>query len=481
MRVPCAHALAVLACIAAAAPCTARDGDIDLGFGSFGKAIFQPPGGLYLGAYNTELALQPTTGKILVAAPVIPAGGGTDFGVMRVNEDGAVDGSFGSSGARIVPFNRTAATSLDDLGGMTVQPDGKILLVGIVAGDVSTGTDIGVVRLTESGNLDGTFGSGTGKVVVPFNVGAAGALDDQAIRINLQADGKILLAGSAELSGSPTYLTDMAIARLNTNGIRDSSFDTDGRVTVNFGANGAVAFRVKQLADGKLLAVGTYYTGAGNTNADYALVKLDENGAPDTAFGASDGSADGKITYAFDVGGSKDDVATDFVENPDGSLMVCGESKANDPNNFDISCERFLADGTPDPAFTPVLVIFDLGADLQDVPLRMERDGQGRYVIAGFAQRATGNFDAAVARLLPGGQLDPSFGNGGQRTFGSAPFLGTDMDNGASGLGIQPDGKILLAGHAASSNPQPGNYTDYKFEVIRVMGDTLFENGFELP
>ena len=463
-----------LACALAAGAAPAKDGDLDFGFGFFGKAFVAPPGGQFLGLYNAEIALQPTTGKILIAAPIISAAGGTDFGVMRINDDGSVDSGFGSSGIRIVPFDRNAtpATDNDELAGLTVQPDGRILLVGIVAGDSSTQSDIGLVRLGVDGALDGSFGSG-GKTTVPFNLGPSGSRNDAGIRVNLQTDGKILVIGQADTAVSHTA---MAIARLDTAGARDSSFDLDGRVTASFGGDAALGYRIKQLADGKLLAVGGAYTVPGTMDADFALLMLNDNGSPDLTFGVG-----GKRTYAFNVGGDNSDIATDFVENPDGTLFVCGQVKANDPYNYDFGCERFLADGTPDPAFTPVLVIFDRGGDFGDTPLRVERDAQGRYLLAGYAERATYNYDYGVARLLPSGQLDPSFGIGGKQTFSSTVLFGTDYDNGAGGLAIQPDGKILIAGHYATKSTAPNIYSDYQFEIVRVIGDTIFDNSFELP
>ena len=51
--------------------------------------------------------------------------------------------------------------------------------------------------------------------------------------------------------------------------------------------------------------------------------------------------------------------------------------------------------------------------------------------------------------------------------------VGVDRSNGASGLVLQPDGKIVMAGFADTDGA--GNF---EFEVVRVIGDTIFEDGF---
>ena len=359
---------------------------------------------------------------------------------------------------------------------MALQPaDGKILVSGYIAGDMSTGQDMAVVRFTSSGLLDVSFGT-NGKAIVPFNLGncptVANACDDAAYRVDLQADGKILLVGLAASSQTATTFTNaMAIARLTTSGIRDSTFGGDGRVTLNFGSGDtAFGFRARQLVDGQhILAVGGANTTPGGTNLDFALARLDDHGNLDTSFGVG-----GQVTYGFDIGGDLTDVATDFAELPDGKLLVCGEALSNNPDNFDFACMRFLADGIPDPAFAPVLVPFDRGGGMNDISFAMRRDSQGRFLLAGSAERATGNSDFAIARLTADGALDPSFGRNGIATFLSYSLFGTDYDNQATGLVIQPDDKIIVAGYAtvdAIGNQQ--------FQVLRMIGDTVFADNFE--
>lgn len=82
---------------------------------------------------------------------------------------------------------------------MVLQPDGRILLAGFSYNGINgTGNDFSVVRFNADGSLDTSFGAG-GKVVVQF------AGEDQANRVTLQADGKIVLVGQGQGASNTDY------------------------------------------------------------------------------------------------------------------------------------------------------------------------------------------------------------------------------------------------------------------------------------
>src|SRR6185369_5291188 len=118
---------------------------LDTTFGIGGYSIFLPFSGEYLYglASKSVLAQQFPTGKIIVASSVVSATGDVDFVVVRLLEDGSLDGEFGFFGTIVVPFNRNGSDNADNLWSLVVQPDGAILLAGSVAGDATTETDIG--------------------------------------------------------------------------------------------------------------------------------------------------------------------------------------------------------------------------------------------------------------------------------------------------------------------------------------------------
>jgi uncharacterized delta-60 repeat protein len=326
-----------------------------------------------------------------------------------------------------------------------------------------------LVRLTAAGALDTSFGTG-GRVLVAFNLGAVGQRGDYGAALALQDDGKILVAGSSESSTAEQVMT---VVRLNANGQRDTSFDGDGRASIDFGPDYgyATATQVRQLADGGILLAGfVLFFGDQGVTADFALARLLANGAPDPGFGAG-----GKVVFGFDVGGREVDGAYDVVELPDGRLLACGFADVTAPSNADMACMRFLANGTPDPAFAAVLVPFDRGGDLIDSAAGIALDDQGRIVLAGAAAVAADNDNFALARLHPDGELDLSFGNGGTVTHNSCNPLcfPEERDNPGTALTVQGDGRIIVAGRVLDGS---GNY---RFLIARLFGDVLFSDDFE--
>src|SRR5262249_23113707 len=111
--------------------------------------------------------------------------------------------------------------------------------------------------------------------------------------IAIQADGKLVLVGSSDVSGlfgGPD--DDFAIVRLNPSGSLDSTFDGDGKRT--FGLDGfdqahAVAFG----AGGTIVMFGESRP-TGNAPFSFAVARLKSNGSFDTTF-----SNDGKVNIAF--------------------------------------------------------------------------------------------------------------------------------------------------------------------------------------
>jgi uncharacterized delta-60 repeat protein len=122
---------------------------------------------------------------------------------VRFHSDGTLDTNFGSSGTGIVLGDFASGT--DGAYSLALQFDDKIVVSGfteIAAGDRS----FGVIRYTQNGLLDDTFGSG-GKVTTDFS--AAGA-PEFAYAIAFQPDGKLVAAGRAD--------ADVAVARYQHDG-----------------------------------------------------------------------------------------------------------------------------------------------------------------------------------------------------------------------------------------------------------------------
>ena len=186
-------------------------------------------------------------------------------------------------------------TSTDQANTVAIQADGKI----VVAGHCSNGSnfDFCLARLNTDGTFDASFngpsGTGNGKFLLPIGVGS-----DQANAVALQADGKIMLAGSC-FNGSNN---DFCVARLHPDGALDRRFDGpsgtgNGQFLLPMGANTDQATAMALQPDGKIVLAGHCFNGA---NFDFCAARL--NGG---SFGAHECSpdydGDGKVLATTDA------------------------------------------------------------------------------------------------------------------------------------------------------------------------------------
>jgi len=104
------------------------------------------------------------------------------------------------------------------------------------------------------------------------------------------------------------------------------------------------------------------------------------------------------------------DHGTAVAIQPDGKIVVAGFTFPLAGSNCFLVF-RFNVDGTPDPAFgSQGFAIADFQANDRAFAVALQRDG--KIVLAGFTNRKTPQ-DFAVARFLDNGDLDLGFGDGG--------------------------------------------------------------------
>lgn len=231
------------------------DGSFDSSFGSGGKVAFSASTETL-----TSVAIQ-SDGKILVAGSA-GTGSAHSFEVARVNTDGSFDSSFGSGGKITVAFSDDAIAA-----SLALQSDGKIL----VAGQERTGSTFGyaVARLNGDGSLDSTF-NGTGKLIYVNGNGA--------YNVTVQSDGKILLAGS-DTSALPA---SMCAVRLNSDGSFDNTFGVGGKARASFGGNVSSGARnVAVASDGRIVLGGSSSDSSGGY---MGVARLNSDGSLDTSF-----------------------------------------------------------------------------------------------------------------------------------------------------------------------------------------------------
>jgi len=256
------------------------DGSPDSSFNLTGKVVV----GLNLaGSANFDDAAMSvaidTAGRILVAGNSDNGSLGSDFSIVRLLPNGALDPNFDSDGRAHFGFD-VGMSANDQLSGMTLQHDGRILLVG--AADVSpTSTinaDIGLMRLQPDGTLDAGFGF-SGKTLVSFDLVPDGF--ELAGDVVEQADGKLDVGGAA---ASPTANLLAVMVQLNADGSPDVSFGTFGKRVYDFGltAIGGQAILNLGFQGERILASGIVIVPGPNANSviDDFIVRL----ADDTVF-----------------------------------------------------------------------------------------------------------------------------------------------------------------------------------------------------
>ncbi|MGH9360895.1 MAG: hypothetical protein ACRD2T_03200, partial [Thermoanaerobaculia bacterium] len=226
----------------------AADGSLDPTFNGTGQVVvlnFGHP------EFPASIVIQPD-GKIVVGGSVLDlAAGDFNFLLVRFEDTGELDVAFGAPGGGGYHNGGQVTTDFsgaftppiladDVLGGITIQPDGKIVAGGFTEDLDSGAATFTLARYETDGTLDQTFGVG-GLVNTSEGWGAA---------LVLRSDTKILLGGLGRWS------RDFTLAQYGADGSLDATFGTGGIVATNLGGFDAIHALALQ-ADQKIVAAGT--------------------------------------------------------------------------------------------------------------------------------------------------------------------------------------------------------------------------------
>jgi uncharacterized delta-60 repeat protein len=241
------------------------NGAPDLTFGPAGQRV--PP----LGFAIADLAVQ-ADGKMVVVGTL-----NDDFVVARLLPDGRPDPRFGTAGNGIV--TTTFGGSSDEARAVAVHADGRIVVGGIKINGFDD-FQMAIARYLPNGSPDPTF-DGDGKAVRDPGTWSSSSVNDLVVR----SDGRILLAGTHIGFASDG---DYMVTRLMPDGAYDRSFGAivpnttyrTGYSTAGFGGfyEGAEAIAVQP--DGRIV-VGGQTTANGHT---WALARFNSNGTLDHSF-----------------------------------------------------------------------------------------------------------------------------------------------------------------------------------------------------
>jgi uncharacterized delta-60 repeat protein len=227
----------------------------------------------------------------------------------------------------------------------------------------------------------------------------------------------------------------------------DPTFDADGRAWHVWPAEfvQAETTAVATLRDGGVVAAG--WVDRGNDNRDFAIVKFRGDGSLDTAFGDQ-----GAQVVAFDLVAGGDDRALGVFERSDGKLLVAG-SAGLDATPYALPASlRLHANGQLDATYGTGGKAWVAGypwAFPNFVFAHAAQDAAGRLVLAGLCSSCGhgGLPDLVAMRLTTAGTADATFGDEGYASFGREGPDGSWMVERASGVAIDREGRVLLAGH----------------------------------
>jgi uncharacterized delta-60 repeat protein len=406
-------------------------GALDPGFGTGGKVTTS----IGSGDFGWGVAVQ-ADGRIVVV-------GSSDqkIALVRYRTDGALDTSFGVGGSVVTPAGGGGVAL-----SVVVQPDGRIVVAGTYR--LSSGERFLLMRYTQDGSLDGSFGA-SGIALTDFGRGS-----DHAQSLALQADGKIVAVGVAGPSGA----RDFAVARYTSSGVLDSTFGNDGKVITAIGSRNDEGRSVAVQNDGKIVVAG--YASKTNDFADYdfAVVRYTATGTLDSAFGVG-----GKVTTQMS---SSSNSGLGLMLARDGKIVVGGSSTIG--SNLGLAVVRFLGSGGLDASFgqdgrvnTSIGGVFDSGD-----AIALQRDG--RILVAGSSRQGA-DTDFALVRYLsdsaapiltsveiagptqvPSNQTTPFTASA---TFANGPSSDVTATATWSIVGTSPPGTSIAAGHFTSGTP----------------------------
>lgn len=381
-------------------------------------------------------------GKI-VAAGFNNTGNAADFSIVRYNVNGSLDSSFDGDGIVVT----AVGSSQDELYSVSVKSNGKITVAGF---SFVSNYDFSLASYNADGSLDTSFGENG------VAIRELGLSYDTARDIKIQSDGKIVASGST-FNGN---FFDFSLSRYNDDGTLDSSFGTNGTVISSFGSSSFSLSSAIQ-PDGKIILAGERFITS--SNRDFALARYNADGSLDASFGTG-----GMLTTNIENNNS--DTAYSVLLQPDGKIIAVGSSLNPSTFRSQFAITRYNMDGSLDMTFDgDGKALFPVAGS--DVAYTAALQPDGKIVMAGEGFSATSTNEFVLARLNPNGSLDTSFDNDGK----IITPVGNDYD-GARGLVIQPDGKIVAAGFASTPETNGSGYAS--FALVRYNSDGSLDTTF---
>ena len=386
------------------------DGSLDASFGGGGR-VNSGFGGDSDEASNIALLAD---GKIVAAG----RSDHTNVAIVRYHSDGQEDESFHANGK----FTINLSPGFEWTEELIIQPDGKmVILANVYDLNDPQQRKFVLLRFQQNGNFDPTFAENGIRAYV--------VRDGLAEDMSLQQDNKFLVAGYIPASED---IRSGFLMRIRPNGSPDQN---PGKVVTSFGPWDDRAYAITTQANGSIIVAGEADTFG--SHKQLALAQYDANGMPDGSFGQS-----GQVLTGLT---GTDDAARAVAVTFSGKIVVGGFVGDSDA---DMAVWRFNADGSPDSSFNGGhsfdFVDYGQGNDYGQAVLIQKDAGVEKIIVVGFANNGLNSNNVALARWLPDGSLDNSFGDQGLVNT----YIGPGFTR-VRAAALQPDGKIVVAGRFA--------------------------------
>ena len=309
---------------------------------------------------------------------------------------------------------------------------------------------------------------GAGFVVIDFGYGSSA----QAVAVDQV--GRIVVAGLATPDDEGGAF---ALARLLPGGTLDPTFGSQGRISRKVVTRSDGAFALSIQLDGKIVAVGLSEgvpLDAGTRQIfGFAVARFLQDGTLDPGFGQA-----GAILTAF--ADPEWQAFGHAVAGGDGITVAGGCSLP--ASSYHICLASYLtSDGSPDPSFADggILVVRPeslLPAQASSVQVTPCPEGRC-IVFAGVGQTPTGHFRYILGRLLPGGRLDPTFGQDG--LVMDSRLLEPATENNAESVVVTDNGRsLLIGGWESHSEAYPGDEAHSHDFVAKHTADGALDRSF---
>jgi uncharacterized delta-60 repeat protein len=355
--------------------------------------------------------------------------------LIRYNQNGTIDSSFGSNGKYY--FNNNAYQ--ENKCYFKVLNNDKIVALYI---NGTTNEEVFLTRLNSNGTLDTSFGL-NGIV----NLSATQLIFDiEPYCLFIQPNNKILFGGRTFNGNS----LDGVLGRLNEDGQVDTSFGINGLVTIDTNnlPNTAVFENFNSIllqSDGKIL-LGGGRTGINQTIPDiydFLLVRLNQDGSIDQGFGSN-----GVVVTSFSA--STESIQK-IVVNQGGEIIVMGTLFDLVDDNFKIALAKYNSSGNPvDPFGTNAFVYIDTNViNSNEFGYDLDILANGKLIISGFSRVSLDTFKMFLAKLNQNGSYDTTFSNNG--------IYLQDLGSFSAGIAdtiILPNDSLLIAGGLINSNDE---------------------------